>query len=143
MLQIHCFQLFFLSSKSFQIPSQCVLQMHIVSIYFSAVPNCFRYHQNACFRDISFNRKTLQFQIVSNTARMHALDTLFSIISLQFQIVPNTFRAHALKTLFSKEFSEVSNRFKYLQSACLKKIPPECMLKRHCFQDVLCSSKSF
>ena len=59
--------------------------MYIVFIYFSTVPNCFRYHQNACFRDIVFIF-SLQFQIVSYTFRAHALKTLFSKWSLQFQI---------------------------------------------------------
>ena len=43
---------------------------------------------------------SLQFQIVSDTTRMHVLETLFSSISLQFQIVSDTTRMHALETLY-------------------------------------------
>jgi len=45
--------------------------MDIVFFYFSAVPNRFRHHQNAYFRDIVLIF-SLQFQIVSDTTRMHA-----------------------------------------------------------------------
>jgi len=50
--------------------------MYIVFIYFSAVLNRFRYHQNAYLRDIVFIF-SLQFEIVSDTTRMHALETLY------------------------------------------------------------------
>ena len=63
--------------KSFQIPSRCLLQKH-------------------CFHFFS-----LQFQIISNTVRMHVLETLFSKFSLQFQIVSNSTRMYALETLLS------------------------------------------
>ena len=46
---------------------------------FSAVPNRFKYRLNACFRDIVLF--FLQFQIVSNTVKMHALNTLFLFFS--------------------------------------------------------------
>ena len=68
--------------------------------YFSAVPNRFKYRQNAPFIVLVFII-SLQFQIVSKTVRMHHLPSLFSFISLQFQIVSNTVRMHALDTLFS------------------------------------------
>ena len=55
-------------------------------------------HASPCFHVFIFS---LQFQIVSNTVIMHALDTLFSIIFLQFQIVSGNTRMHALETLFS------------------------------------------
>ena len=48
----------------------------IVFNYFSAVPNRFRYHQNEYFRDIVFIF-FLQFQIVLDTTRMHALETMY------------------------------------------------------------------
>ena len=41
---------------------------------------------------------SLQFQIVSNTFRAHALTKLFIKCSLQSQIVSNTVRMHALET---------------------------------------------
>ena len=78
---VFMFSSFSYSSKSFQIPSQCMLQLYIVFIYFSAVPNCLRYLY---------------------TFRAHALKTLFSSIPLQFQIVSDTTRMHALETLFSR-----------------------------------------
>jgi len=52
---------------------------------------------------------------------MHALDTLFPSISLLFQIVSNTVRTHALDTMFSF-FSAVPNRFKYRQNARFRDI---------------------
>jgi len=54
---------------------------------------------------------SLQFQIVLNTTRMHALETLFSFIFLQFQIVLNTVRVHALDVHCFHFFSAVPNRF--------------------------------
>ena len=93
MLYIHCFQLF------------------------SEVLNRFKYRHNACFRCTLFSSISLQFQIVSDTNRMHALETVFSFFSLQFQIVSNTFRAHALKKLCSKCFLQFQ---KYRHTACFR-----------------------
>ena len=62
-----CFHLFSYSSKSFLIP------------------------HNACFRWTLFSSISLQFQIVSDTTRMHTLETLFSFFlysSKSFQIPP-------------------------------------------------------
>ena len=74
-LQIHnCFQLFLYSTKSFQIPPECILQRDCFH-FISAVPNRFRYHQNAYFIEIVF-MLSLQFQIVSDITIMHALETL-------------------------------------------------------------------
>jgi len=53
---------FFCSSKSFQIPSECMLKRHWFHV-FSAVQNRFKF----------------------NTARMHALDTLFSCFLCSFK----------------------------------------------------------
>ena len=81
----------------------------------------------------------LQFQIVSNTIRMHALDVhciqLCFCSSKSFQISPecmlqrhcflcssNSFQIPPEVTLFSFFFSAVPNRFKYLQSAYFKEI---------------------
>ena len=98
MLWIHnCFQLFLYSTKSFQIPPECTLQRDCFP-FISAVPNRFRYHQNAYFREIVFIL-FLQFQIVSDTTRMHTLQRLFSCYPCS-----------------SKSFQT----------------PPECMLQRHC-----------
>ena len=91
------------SSKSFQIPSQCTIYRPCFC-FFSAVPNRLKYRQNACFRDIVFFFFSLQFQIVLNTVRIHALERLFSKCSLQFQIVLNNIRIHALETLLSSFF---------------------------------------
>jgi len=41
----------------------------------------------------------LQFEIVSSTARVQALETMFSKWSLQFQIVSNIINMHTLETL--------------------------------------------
>ena len=64
----------------------------------------------------TFSKFTLQCQIVPNTITMHALEKLFSKFSLQFQIVSNSVRTHALETLFSF-VSVVPNRFKFRQNA--------------------------
>ena len=83
----------------------------LLSKYFSAVSNRFKYRKNACFRYIIFN----YFSDVLNRFKYRHNAcfrcTLFSSISLQFQIVSDTIRMHALDV--------------------------------HCFQDFLCSSKSF
>ena len=53
-----------------------------------AVPNRFKYRQNACFRDIVFTIVTEVIRVVSNSVRLHAL---FSKLSLQFQnIISNS-----------------------------------------------------
>ena len=75
--------------------------MHALETLFSlvsAVLKRFKYLHNACFRDIISNIFSLQFPIVSYTARMHAVGTLVSTCSLKLQIVSNTARMHALKT---------------------------------------------
>ena len=85
---LHCFH-FFGSSKSFQLTLQCVLQIHLM-----------------------FSSISLQLQNVSNTVRMHALETFFLFFSLQFQIVSNSVKTHDLDTLFSSislQFQIVSN----------------------------------
>ena len=55
---------------------------------FSSVPNRSKYLQDSCLRDIVF-LFSLQFQIISDTFRMYALETLFSCFlcnSKSFQI---------------------------------------------------------
>ena len=123
----------------------------IAFIYFTAVPNRFKYNQISCFRDNIFKINSLHFQIVSNTVRTHALETLFSKCSLQFQIVLNSVRMHALEKLFaifSLQFQMVSNTIRMHASTTLFpklsmqfQIPSECVLLRHCFQKCLCSFK--
>ena len=120
MLQRHCFYLIICSSKSFQIPSECMLQRHCFH-FFSAVSNRFKYHQSACFRDFVF-KCSLQFKIVLDTVRIHALETLFSFF---FSAVPNrfTYRQKAcFKDIVFIFFSAVPNRFKYRQKACFRDI---------------------
>mgnify|MGYP000613318142 FL=1 len=56
---------------------------------------------------------------------MHALETMFPSISLQFQIVSNYIRIHALETLISF-FSAVQNRFKYSNVRIMKVQRPIC-----------------
>ena len=56
--------------------------MYYVFNVFSAVPNRFKYSQNACFRDIVFIFP-LKLQIVASSIRLHT--TLFPKSSLQFQ----------------------------------------------------------
>ena len=40
---------------------------------FSAVPNRFKYRQNACFRDVVFKIVSEVIRVVSNSVRLHAL----------------------------------------------------------------------
>ena len=140
------FSIFFCSSKSFKIPSECMLQRHFVFIYFSAVLNRFKYHQYECFKRNNVLYFPLHFQIVSNTVRMHHLPSLFSFFSLQFQIL-YTVRMHALDPLFSiflcssKSFQILSERMLQIHSFHLFlcssesfQIRSECMLQRHRFQ---------
>jgi len=56
-----------------------------------------------------------------NNARTHVVETMFSRFSLQFQIVSNTGWMHALETLFFF-FSAVPNRFKYGLDACFRDV---------------------
>ena len=75
------------------------------------------------------------FQIVSNTVRMHVSEILFSFVSA----VPNRFKYRhnaCFRDIVFKKKSAVPNRFKYRQAS-------ECTIYRHCFQNILCSSKSF
>ena len=101
-----------------------------VKISYQSVSYCTR--KRPCFHAFIF---FLQFQIVLNTVRMHALETLFSfficvpnrfkylqsacfgdIVFEMFSLVPNRFkhvRMHALETLFSfvsLQFQIISNR---------------------------------
>ena len=143
-LDVHCFHLFLCSSKSFQIPPECMLQRHCFHV-FSAIPNRFKYRQNTLFRDIVFKRlsavqnrfkhcqnaclrdivfkRFLQFQIVFNTVRMHVLETLFSFFlcsSKSFQIPTGCMPQRH----FFHFFSAVPNRFKYRQNACFRDTAP-------------------
>ena len=108
--------IFFLSSsESFHIPSESMLQRHffyffslqfrIVSStvrkhdletlfsFFSTVPKRFKYHQNACFKDIIFK---IVFAVPDRFKYFQKAcfrDIIF-IFSLQFQIVSNTIRIY-------------------------------------------------
>ena len=99
---IHCFQLFF------------TVHALDVFIYFSAVPNRFKYLQSACFKDIVFK----MFSVVRNrlnTVRMHALEILFSKTCSAF---PNRFKQcenECFRYIISKNISVVLNRFKYVR----------------------------
>mgnify|MGYP007091752787 CR=1 FL=1 len=64
--------IFLWSSESFQIVSERMLYRHCFQGFLSS----FKYRLNACFRDIVLF--FLQFEIVSNTVKMHDLKTLFS-----------------------------------------------------------------
>ena len=67
---------------------------------FYAVPNRFKYRQNAYFRDIVFKL---------------------------FSAVPNRFKYHQnayVRDIVFKTFSAVPNSFKYRQNACFRDITP-------------------
>ena len=89
--------------KQFQIglnTSECTI--YRLFSFFSAVPNRFTSRHNACFRDIFF---LLKFQIDSTVVRPQ--NTPFTVLVFKlFSAVPNRFkfntaRMHALDTLFS------------------------------------------
>ena len=85
------FSLFLCNSKSFQIPSECTIYRPCFH-YFSAVPNCFKYRQNAPFIVlvfIFFLCSSKSFQIPSECTIYRPC---FHFFSLQFQIVSNTVR---------------------------------------------------
>ena len=106
-IQLGCFQ-----KISYQKVSYCTRKrpcFHLIP----TVPNRIKYHKNACFRCTLYSIMFLQFQIVSDIIRMHAIETLFS---LQFQLVSDTTRSDIVFIFFSA----VPNRFKYLQSAYFK-----------------------
>ena len=69
--------LFSKCSVQIQIVSNTV-KMHALIIYiifkmFPAVPNRFKYRQDACMRPSLFSNTSLKLQIVSNKVRMYAL----------------------------------------------------------------------
>ena len=78
--------------------------------------NHFKYRHDACLKYIDCF--SLQFQIVSNTVRMHAWETLFSKSFLQLQIPSEI----CLRDIVFKMFSAVPNHFKYRHSACFRDI---------------------
>ena len=90
-----CFHFFLWSSKSFQIPSQCMLKGHCFH-FFLCSSQYFKYRQHACFRDIVFE---IMSAVPNRSVRIYSLEALFLKCSLQFQIVSNTVRMHALESL--------------------------------------------
>ena len=74
---VFVFSYFPYSFKSFQIRNNACCR-YIVFNYFSEVLNRFKYRHTACFRCTLVLSISLQLQIVLNTIRMHALETLFS-----------------------------------------------------------------
>ena len=95
-----CFHRFPTVPNRFKYHKNACFRYIIVFNYFSEVLNRFKYLHNACFRCTLFSSISMQFQIVSDSTRMHTLERLFSSFSLQFQIVSDTTRMHALETLF-------------------------------------------
>ena len=79
----------------------------VVFIIFSAVPNRFKYHQNACFRDVVFN--------------------IFSAIPNRFKYRQNTCFRYIIFKMFTEVIRVVSNSVRF------HALP--------CFQNCLCSSK--
>ena len=79
------------SSKSYQVPLDCILQIHqipIAFIYFFEAPYRFKHHQNASFRYIVFN--------------------LFSEVTNRFKHRQSA----CFREIVFKIFSEVTNRFR-------------------------------
>jgi len=81
-------------------------------LFVCAVPNRLKYRQNACFSSIVFK---IVFAFQNNFKYRHSAlfrDIHFTF-SLQFQIVSITVRMYALQSLLFKTFSAVQNRFNY------------------------------
>ena len=99
---------------------------------------------------------SLQFQIVWNTTTAH---TLPLFVFIYFSAVPNRFNSRynaCFRNIAFICFSAVPNRFDNLRMHALEtlfsfflcsskwfQISSECMRKRHCFQNDLCSSDRF
>ena len=90
------------------------------TVFLIAVSNTVRMHHLQSL----FSFYSQQFQIVLSTVTMHALETLFPSFSLQFQIVSNYIRVHALETLFS--FLLCSSKSFEILSECMKVQRPIC-----------------
>ena len=104
---VFIFSSFSYSSKSFQIPQECMLKIHCFQL-FSEVLNCFKYRHNTCFRCTLFSSISLQFQIVQDIIRLHALKTLFSFF---FSAVPIRYRQVGWFTIV-----EITSRYMHLLS---------------------------
>ena len=98
----------------------------VFSLQFQIVSNTIRMH---VLKTLVSN-KILHFPICSNTVRMHALEILFSNNILHFLIFSNTVRVHVWETLFSV-FSVVPNRVKYRQNAFFRDIVFKQILQFH------------
>ena len=113
-----------------------MLQRYCFQFVFSAVLNRFKHFQNAFFRDIVF----IFFSAVPNrfNDRQASECTIYRpCFQFFFSAVPNLskYRQYAcLRDIVFKMFSAVPKSFQ---------IPSVCKLQRHCFYNVLCSSKSF
>ena len=77
--------------------------------FFSAVASRFEHRQNACFRGIVFIF-SLQFQVVSNTVRMHVLEILFS---KSFQIL---FSLNMFHYQYKHEHIYIQTRMRYIDN---------------------------
>ena len=88
-------------------------------LFVCAVPNRLKYRQNACFSSIVFK---IVFAFQNNFKYRHSAlfrDIHFTF-SLQFQIVSITVRMYALQSLLFKTFSAVQNRFNYDRTQTLE-----------------------
>ena len=72
-----CFHIFLTVPYRFKYLKNACIRYIIVFNYFSEVLNRFLYRHNACFRCTWFSSISLQFQVVSDTTRMHTLETLY------------------------------------------------------------------
>ena len=124
MYQLHCFHLFLCSSKSFNIPSECMLQRHCFK-FFSAVSIRLNYRvasecmlQRHCFQQVFYSSKSFQIPSLCMFKRHYFQKVFYS--SKQFQIVSECI----LQRNYIHFFSAVSNRFKYHQNAYFRDIAP-------------------
>ena len=91
------------SKISFQIPSECTIYRRC--FHFSAFPNRLKYCHKAPFTSLVFIIYLFfaAVQNIINTTSVHALKTIsMNNISLQYQIFSNTDRMHAYSETFSK-----------------------------------------
>ena len=88
--------------------------------FFCAVPNRFKNDRMNALETLAV---FISFYAIPNRFKyviMHALVTLFFKCSLHFQIVLNTVRMHAFETMFFYFLLAFPNRFKYRYNACYR-----------------------
>ena len=91
----------------------------IIYLFFAAVQNIINTTSVHALKTISMNNISLQYQIFSNTDRMHAYSETFSKFTVQYK----SFKYHhdaCFRNIVFIYFPAVPNNFQYHQNACFK-----------------------